>query len=50
MTIRNYFYGLIKLSSNMSELDVRNEVVRLIKLKEIPAHLLHRPRLIHFIL
>ena len=35
----------------MSELDVRNEVVRLIKLKEIPTHLLHKasPDSFHFV-
>lgn len=32
------FDGLIKLSSNMTELDVREEIVRLIKLKNIVTH------------
>ena len=35
------FDGLIKFGSNMSELDVRNEIVRLIKLKNIPTHQLN---------
>ena len=32
------FDGLIKLLSDMTEFDVRDEIVRLIKLKSIPTH------------
>ena len=30
--------GLLKISSAMSESDVRNEVVRLVQLKHLPTH------------
>ena len=31
-------YGLIQISSDMSEEDIREEIVRLIQLKKIPTH------------